>query len=184
MYFTIYKTTNLINGKIYIGKHQTENVNDSYIGSGKFLLKAIKIHGRENFSKEILFVFETEEEMNRKEREILTECFISDETNYNAGVGGEGGPQFKGRKHSEETKQKISKSNKGKEISALCRQKTAESNRTRIISDETRLKLSNLAKNRTIDEEQRLKISKTMKEYHLKKHEKFRGMSNDENVSG
>lgn len=36
-YYTIYKTTNLINGKIYIGKHQTKDPYDSYLGSGKRL---------------------------------------------------------------------------------------------------------------------------------------------------
>lgn len=173
MYFTIYKTTNLTNGKIYIGKHQTENVNDSYIGSGRFLLKAIKVHGRENFSKEILFVFDTEEEMNAKEREILTEDFINDETNYNAGVGGEGGAHFKGRKHSEETKQRISESGKGKEISILCRQRTSEANRNRVISDETRMKLSDIAKNRTVSEETKSKVSEKMKEYHRKRREEI-----------
>lgn len=39
MYYTIYKTTNLINGKYYIGKHQTENIYDNYYGSGVALEK-------------------------------------------------------------------------------------------------------------------------------------------------
>ncbi len=36
-YYTIYKITNIINGMIYIGKHQTKDVNDGYMGSGKHL---------------------------------------------------------------------------------------------------------------------------------------------------
>lgn len=48
----IYKTTNLINGKIYIGKSTKNNKN--YLGSGRTLLKAIKKYGRENFKREII----------------------------------------------------------------------------------------------------------------------------------
>ena len=73
MKYTIYQITNLINKKIYIGKHQTQNINDNYFGSGIALLKAIAKHGKENFVKEILFVFDTEEEMNNKEKELITE---------------------------------------------------------------------------------------------------------------
>jgi group I intron endonuclease len=61
----IYKTTNLINGKIYIG--QDKNNNSNYFGSGAILKKAIKKYGKENFKKEILEVCETEEELNAKE---------------------------------------------------------------------------------------------------------------------
>jgi hypothetical protein len=42
MFYIIYKITNKINGKIYIGKHQTKDVQDSYMGSGKRLRYAIK----------------------------------------------------------------------------------------------------------------------------------------------
>jgi hypothetical protein len=54
-YYTIYKTTNLINGKIYIGKHETSDLNDTYMGSGKVLMNAIKKYGKDSFKKEILF---------------------------------------------------------------------------------------------------------------------------------
>jgi dissimilatory sulfite reductase (desulfoviridin) alpha/beta subunit len=66
MFYTIYKTTNLVNGKIYIGKHQTKDPHDNYLGSGKQLGYAIKKYGIENFKKEILFVFDNEAEMNVK----------------------------------------------------------------------------------------------------------------------
>ena len=48
----IYKTTNLVNGKIYIGKDK--NNNPSYLGSGKILKLAIKKYGKENFTKETI----------------------------------------------------------------------------------------------------------------------------------
>lgn len=107
MRYTIYKTTNLLNGKFYIGKHQTKNPHDSYLGSGKALVNSIKKHGRSNFSKEILFDFDNEADMNAKEAELLTEDFVSRADNYNAGIGGEGGPHFRGKKHTKEVLDRI-----------------------------------------------------------------------------
>lgn len=91
MKYTIYKTTNLINNKFYIGYHKTENPNDSYLGSGKLLLKAIKKHGKENFKKEILFVFDNKEEALKKERILVNESIVKDKNSYNSKLGGEGG---------------------------------------------------------------------------------------------
>ena len=58
MKHVIYKITNIVNGKFYIGKHSTLDINDSYMGSGVAIKKAIKKYGKENFTKEILFEFE------------------------------------------------------------------------------------------------------------------------------
>ena len=91
MFYTIYKTTNNINGKYYIGKHKTTNLDDMYIGSGKILKHAIKKHGIDNFIKEYLFIFDNEEDMNNKEAELVSEEFIKEDTNYNLKLGGEGG---------------------------------------------------------------------------------------------
>jgi len=87
MFYTIYKITNILNGKYYIGKHQTENLDDGYMGSGKLICRSVKKHGKENFKKEILFIFDNEEEMNVKEAEIVV---VSEET-YNLCEGGKGG---------------------------------------------------------------------------------------------
>jgi hypothetical protein len=91
MKYTIYQITNSINGKIYIGKHQTDNIDDGYMGSGKNLKRAIKKYGIKNFVKKILYVFDSEEEMNYKEAELVTEEFCLREDTYNICVGGQGG---------------------------------------------------------------------------------------------
>jgi hypothetical protein len=91
MFYTIYKITNKVNGKVYIGKHQTKDVDDGYMGSGKLIRRAIEKYGIENFEKEILFEFSTEEEMNTKEAELVTEEFCNREDTYNLCPGGHGG---------------------------------------------------------------------------------------------
>ena len=87
MYYTIYKITNKLNSKIYIGKHQTKNLDDGYMGSGKLIRRAVEKHGIENFQKEILHVFETEAEMNKAEARLV----ILSEDSYNLCSGGQGG---------------------------------------------------------------------------------------------
>lgn len=47
VFYFIYCTTNMVNGKIYVGKHKTTRLNDGYIGSGKLLKHAINKYGRE-----------------------------------------------------------------------------------------------------------------------------------------
>lgn len=88
----IYQISNTVNGKIYIGAHSTENINDSYMGSGIAIRQAIKKYGAENFVKDILHVFDTREEMYEKEREIVSLDFINRPDTYNMGVGGRGAP--------------------------------------------------------------------------------------------
>jgi hypothetical protein len=99
MYYTIYKTTNKINGKYYIGMHKTKDLNDDYIGSGKILQRAIKKHGEENFKKEILFIFSSEQEMIDKEVELITEDEIKNPMCYNLSVGGWGGNKITDPNH-------------------------------------------------------------------------------------
>lgn len=91
MFYTVYQITNKINGKIYIGKHQTKDLNDGYTGSGKHLKYAISKYGIENFEKEIIFQFDNEADMNAKEAELVTEEFCSRQDTYNLCPGGKGG---------------------------------------------------------------------------------------------
>ena len=99
-YYTIYKTTNKINGRFYHGAHQTNDLDDDYMGSGTYLKRAIKKYGIENFDKEILCLCETVEEMFDMESKIVK---MDDPLSYNLRTGGYGG-----WKCSEETRRKMS----------------------------------------------------------------------------
>jgi len=108
----IYQITNLVNGKIYIGRHSTNKINDNYFGSGNEIKKAIKEHGRSNFKKEILFDFATVDEMIKKELELLTEDFVQREDNYNI-FDNTGGKGMLGKTHGDNFKKKLREANTG-----------------------------------------------------------------------
>ena len=90
-HYLIYQITNLVNGKIYIGKHETFNIEDNYFGSGNLVRAAINKHGLENFEFKILIDLKSREEMNLLEKMVVTEEFCEREDVYNIKVGGEGG---------------------------------------------------------------------------------------------
>ena len=90
-YHFIYKTTNILSGRYYIGMHSTDNLEDGYLGSGNRLRLAVRKHGKTNFKREILEFCETREELRKMEREIVTLYEISKVECMNLCVGGEGG---------------------------------------------------------------------------------------------
>lgn len=91
MYGYIYKTTNLINNKIYIGQHRVEDdkFDNKYFGSGKLILEAINKYGVDNFLCEVLEWCSTEQELNEREIHYIDK-FNSKVTfgNYNMSSGG------------------------------------------------------------------------------------------------
>ena len=104
MKYLIYKTTNVINGKYYVGAHKTSNIKDGYKGSGTILKQAFKEHGRKNFICEILEECVSEEHMYKRESALVTKELVEDRNTYNIATGGRGGP---GTPKSEEHKQKL-----------------------------------------------------------------------------
>lgn len=134
--YLIYKITNLITNKLYVGKHITTNINDKYMGSGQVLKQSYKKHGVNNFIKEIIEECENERIMNEREIFWISELNTFLPNGYNINTGGNGGDNFtynpnkelirlKMIEHkrnnpqivTEETKRKISESRKGKSIS-------------------------------------------------------------------
>lgn len=141
----IYRTTNLINGKIYIGKSERRiDESENYFGSGTILNKAIEKYGKVNFKKEILCVVNNINALNFLE--IFCISLYKEEHGmncYNLAKGGDGGnnyryaPQeikdefsktmsivtkgenngFYKKHHTEESKKKISEAKKGWKMS-------------------------------------------------------------------
>ena len=90
-YHYIYKTTNTLSGKYYIGMHSTDDLNDGYLGSGTLLRRSINKHGKENFNIEILEFLNSRQELAAREREIVSLQEIAKKECMNLKVGGEGG---------------------------------------------------------------------------------------------
>jgi hypothetical protein len=114
----LYITTNLINGKKYVGERgcDCDPKKDKYLGSGTLLIQKIKECGKENFKKEILELFETKKEafdaqngynISWKGGHGVKDC-ISEETKLKLSIAG------KGKIKSEDHKQKIRESVTGK----------------------------------------------------------------------
>ncbi len=101
----IYKTTNIQNGKIYVGQDSRDR--KTYLGSGKLIQRAIKKYGKKNFKKEILEICYSKEELNEREIYWIEKLNSTDlSIGYNIRLGGEG--IARGSKLSEDHKKNIS----------------------------------------------------------------------------
>jgi len=90
-YHFIYKTTNLLNGKYYIGMHSTDNLDDGYLGSGVRLRYSVNKYGRENHLREILEFVNNRIDLRKREEEIVNLNEIAKKECMNLRVGGEWG---------------------------------------------------------------------------------------------
>lgn len=171
--YIVYKTTNLVNSKIYIGVHATKVPNefDGYFGSGKLLRCAIKKYGRKNFVREVLYTFSNYTDAYKKEREIVTPEFVKRDDTYNITSGGFGvganemhplyGTHFTEERLKQHTENFSGKNhpNYGKKFSKETRKRISDARQGRFYgvdnphygkhhSDATKALLSNLAKQR------------------------------------
>jgi group I intron endonuclease len=179
----IYKITNLITGKVYIGqtKHSIEKRFKEHIRTSfsddrphGYIHKSIRKYGIENFSVEQIDSAKTHDELNEKERYWITQEDSLSPNGYNLVSGG------KGKGMSEETRERIRSANLGKKLSEKTRQallkattgriqseetkrKIGDGNRGKYVSEETRKKLSDLKSGKPRDEETKRKLSKSLK---------------------
>ncbi len=182
MYHIVYLSTNLINGKRYIGDHSADNINDNYFGSGVLIKKAIKKYRKENFKKEILEWFSTKEEAFNAQEKYIIQYNTLIPNGYNISL--KGGHQvrnslneetinrLKRRIISEETREKIRKSWIKRKIEKPTSKETKEKMSLSRIgknnsfygkhhSEETKKKLKNADKKYTQTEKYKENMSKS-----------------------
>lgn len=137
-YGIIYKVTNLINGKIYIGqtvRTLEERINQHFYDADKvdgfIFYKAIRKYGRESFNWCIIDSGQSREELNDKEifwiKFYNSYIKFQNSNGYNMTIGGESlsgeDNPFYGKSHSLETKEKMSEKAKGRKHTELTKKK-------------------------------------------------------------
>lgn len=179
--YIVYETTNLINGKYYIGVHLKGSSNKDYLGSGKILRKSIIKNGKESFIRETLREFYNKQDAYDYEKLVITEYMMKSDNCYNISYGGWGGgvgfgsnhPNY-GKKQSPETclKKSINSTKhwKGKKFTTEHCINISESKKgKKIHSDETKQRMSDDRKGnkhamygKKHTKESRLKMSKSL----------------------
>lgn len=115
--YTVYKITNTVNQKIYIGVHCCSKKCRKvckYMGSGPGIKNALKKHGIVLFVKDIIGKYDSREEALQAEKEIVTQAFVKQPNTYNQTIGGNAPPNKTGFKHSDKAKAKIGVASKSR----------------------------------------------------------------------
>ena len=177
----IYKTSNLINGKSYVGQDSKGDLN--YFGSGIYLKRAIQKYGRKNFQKEIIAWCDTKDKLNFLEKFFIDFFKTKSPNGYNIADGGDGGnlgllvnkkiskalkgfkrrPGLKRRPALSETKKKMSERRKGIHLSLGVKEKISKGLKGRFLTKEHKKKLSEVMKGRHHSKETRHKMSEIHK---------------------
>lgn len=162
-YGYIYKTTNLLNGKFYIGKHRGSEFDEKYFGSGVLIQKALRKEGKKNFLCEVLEWCETSDQLNERERYWVEELNARDlRIGYNLCAGGMGGSRF----FNEDSLRRMSEARKGIPLSDEAKQKIRDTYAG--MSEEDRAtrskKLHDSHVGKTLTTDQKTKIGQTLHE--------------------
>lgn len=153
----IYKITNLINNKIYIGKDTTSDPN--YFGSGLLINRSFKKYGKENFTKEVIDITDDCDELSKKEIYWISHYKSTDrKIGYNIAPGGDGGDTLSNHPDLDLIREKISKNNP----------KTGKTYEEAFGLEKAKIYKENLKKNihkSILSTESKLKNEKRWKEY-------------------
>lgn len=145
----IYKITNLINNKIYIGKDTTSDPN--YFGSGLLINRAFKKYGKENFTKEVIDIADDFDDLSSKEIYWISQYNSTDKKiGYNIATGGDGGDTLSNHPDLDLIKEKISKNSHtrgktyeeafGEEKAVSYKEKLKQNIHKSILSNQSKLK--------------------------------------------
>lgn len=174
----IYKATNKINGKSYIGQ-TTKTLEERIKGHLRvkkklYFHRALEEYSNDNFEWSILEKCLNKEDLNLKEKYYIKYYDTFGENGYNSTTGGHYfkmtdeirkklSESHKGHIPSEETRQKLRKSSGNRIQSDECKKKVSESKIGKKRSEETKKKISESLKGKVISEETKLKISESLK---------------------
>lgn len=179
----IYKVTNKVNGKSYIGKtkisleyRRYHHEQKARTGCKYLFHRAILAYGSESFEWEIVFDGEVDNAtLNRIEIQLIKEENCKLPNGYNMTDGGEGGMRGSGWRHSDEVRKKCGFKNKGRKLSEEHKQKIRVAlfgNQNSLgveHSQETRKKWSLIRRGRVVSEETKKRLSAATTAYYAKK---------------
>jgi group I intron endonuclease len=157
----VYLTTNLITGKQYIGDHSSDTLNDEYLGSGSYIISAIKKYGKENFKKEILEHFNNKQSaFNAQESYIKKFNTHVSQGGYN--ISEKGGHQVN-NSMSQETKNKIRKIRKGKKLNLspeqILRRSVVQTGKYHSQETKEKIRIANIGKKMSDESKEKNKIA-------------------------
>lgn len=135
----IYKTTCLVTNRYYIGMHSTDDMNDGYLGSGRFIRNSIKHHGEKNHQREVVEMCESRDALRKREEEIIDENMLKDKMCMNLIVGGGRSGDFT---DFTTTRERMSRAKLGKKQHPEWVKARAEGLKGHIVTAETREKIS------------------------------------------
>ena len=123
-----YRTTNCVNMKFYFGIHSTDrdDLDPDYKGSGNALKAAVRKHGDHNFVRDNIAFFDTREELERWEKDVVGPWAVAEPMCYNLREGGESGWPV-----SDRTRARLSRSLRGHRKAPRTPEHTARINASR-----------------------------------------------------